>query len=203
MLVFLAVEQVRKKVCRHDLPKFQLLETQCNECYNCWCTMDSCSLVLKIVSEFSVSLYSRFNFHPLLNASIEGNVKKTALERVCKWNVVLWKIPPRTGPLVRKVCRISRRRNQTGTRILWFQFWILPERPLLVPPDKNNEGSKRDWRQRQISGKIDPLVFWKIFFWFQECTLFQNGVQFCSSLVLIIIDPPMPDFKVKISFEFC
>ena len=98
---FLAVERARKNVCRHDLPKFQLLETQCNECYSCWCTMDSCSRVLKIVFEFSVSLYSRFNFLPLLNASIEGNVKKTALERICEWNVVLWKIPPRT-PLAQK-----------------------------------------------------------------------------------------------------
>ena len=32
---FLAVERVQKNVCRHDLPKFQLLETQCNECYSC------------------------------------------------------------------------------------------------------------------------------------------------------------------------
>ena len=98
---FLAVERARKNVCRHDLPKFQLLETQCNKCYSCWCTMDSCSRVLKIVFKFSVSLYSRFNFLPLLNASIEGNVKKTALERICEWNVVLWKIPPRT-PLAQK-----------------------------------------------------------------------------------------------------
>ena len=30
--------------------------------------------------EFSVSLYSRFSFLPSLNASVEGNVKKTALE---------------------------------------------------------------------------------------------------------------------------
>ena len=36
---------------------------------------------------------------------------------------------------------------------------ILPKRPSPVPPDKCNEGSKRDWRQKQISGKIDPLVF--------------------------------------------
>ena len=98
---FLAVERVQKNVCRHDLPKFQLLETQCNECYSCWCTMDSCNRVLKIVFEFSVSLYSRFNFLPLLNASIEGNVKKTALEQMCEWNVLLWKIPPRT-PLGQK-----------------------------------------------------------------------------------------------------
>ena len=98
---FLAVERARKNVCGHDLPKFQLLETQCNKCYSCWCTMDSCSRVLKTVFKFSVSLYSRFNFLPLLNASIEGNVKKTALERICEWNVVLWKIPPRT-PLAQK-----------------------------------------------------------------------------------------------------
>ena len=63
--------------------------------------MDSCNRVLKIVFEFSVSLYSRFNFLPLLNASIEGNVKKTALEQMCEWNVLLWKIPPRT-PLGQK-----------------------------------------------------------------------------------------------------
>ena len=204
---FLAVERVQKNVCRHDLPKFQLLETQCNECYSCWCTMDSCNRVLKIVFEFSVSLYSRFNFLPLLNASIEGNVKKTTLERICEWNVVLWNIPSST-PLgqkfkVRKVFRTSRRRNQTGTRILWFQFWIPPERPLQVPPDKGNEGAKRDWRQKQISGKIDALVFWKFYFWLRWCTLFQNGVKFCYSLVFIIIDTPMPDFKLKISFEFC
>ena len=162
------MERARKNVCRHDLPKSQLLETQCNECYSCWCTVDSCSRVLKIVFEFSVSLYNRFNFLPLLNASIEGNVKKTTLERICEWNVVLWKIPSST-PLgqkvkVRKVFRTSRRRNQTGTRILWFRFWIFPERPLQVPPDKGNEGSKWDWRQRKISGKIDPLVFCKNFF---------------------------------------
>ena len=65
----------------------------------------------------------------------------------------------RERPLVRKVCSTSRRRNQTGTRILWFQFWIPPERPLQVPSDKGNEGAKRDWRQKQISGKIDQLVF--------------------------------------------
>ena len=98
---FLAVERARKNVCRHDLPKSQLLETQCNECYSCWCTVDSCSRVLKIVFEFSVSLYNRFNFLPLLNASIEGNVKKTTLERICEWNVVLWKIPSST-PLGQK-----------------------------------------------------------------------------------------------------
>ena len=114
MLCLQAVERARKNVCRHDLPKFHLLETQCNESYSCWCTIDSFSRVLKIVFEFSVS-------------------------------------------------RTSRRRNQTGTRILWFRFWILPERPLPVPPDKGNERSKRDWRQKQISGKIDPLVFWKFF----------------------------------------
>ena len=36
---------------------------------------------------------------------------------------------------------ISRRRNQTGTTILWFRFWILPERPLPHPLDKSNGGS--------------------------------------------------------------
>ena len=35
----------------------------------------------------------------------------------------------------------SRRRNQTGTRIFWFRFWILPERPLPAPLDKGNAGS--------------------------------------------------------------
>ena len=35
----------------------------------------------------------------------------------------------------------SRRHNQTGTRIWWFRFWILPERPFPVPLDKGNEGS--------------------------------------------------------------
>ena len=203
---FLAVERARKNVCRHDLPKSQLLETQCNECYSCWCTVDSCSRVLKIVFEFSVSLYNRFNFLPLLNASIEGNVKKLL------WNEYaneMWFCEKflRVRPLVRKVRKVfrtSRRRNQTGTRILCFRFWIFPERPLQVPPDKGNEGSKWDWRQRQISGKIDPLVFWKFYFWFRWCTLFQNGVKFCYSLVFIIIDLPMPAaFKVKISFEFC
>ena len=44
----------------------------------------SCSRVLKILFDFSVSLYSRFNFLLLLNTSIEGNEKKTALERICE-----------------------------------------------------------------------------------------------------------------------
>ena len=30
----------------------------------------------------------------------------------------------------------SRRRNETGTRILWIWIWILPERPLPLPLDK-------------------------------------------------------------------
>ena len=30
----------------------------------------------------------------------------------------------------------SRRRNETGTRILWLWIWILPERPLPLPLDK-------------------------------------------------------------------
>ena len=30
----------------------------------------------------------------------------------------------------------SRRRNGTGTRILWIRIWILPERPLSLPLDK-------------------------------------------------------------------
>ena len=47
--------------------------------------------------------------------------------------------------------------NRNKDFVVWF--WILPERPLLVPPDKGNEGSKRDWRPKQISGKIDALVF--------------------------------------------
>ena len=34
-----------------------------------------------------------------------------------------------------------RRRNQTGTRIFWFRFWILPEPPLPAPLDKGNTGS--------------------------------------------------------------
>ena len=58
----------------------------------------SCSRVLKILFDFSVSLYSCFNFLLLLNTSIEGNEKKTALEQICKWSVVLWKIPLRTPP---------------------------------------------------------------------------------------------------------
>ena len=57
----------------------------------------SCSRVLKILFDFSVPLYSRFNFRLLLNTSIEGNEKKTALERICEWSVVLWKIPLRTS----------------------------------------------------------------------------------------------------------
>ena len=44
----------------------------------------SCSRVLKILFDFSVSLYSRFNSLLLLNTSIEGNEKKTALERICE-----------------------------------------------------------------------------------------------------------------------
>ena len=28
-----------------------------------------------------------------------------------------------------------------------------------VPPDKDEKDSKRDWLQKQISGKIVPLVF--------------------------------------------
>ena len=28
-----------------------------------------------------------------------------------------------------------------------------------VPPDKDKKDSKRDWPQKQISGKIVPLVF--------------------------------------------
>ena len=63
--------------------------------------MDSCSRVLKIFLEFSVSLYSRFSFLPFLNASIEGNVKKTAVKRPRELSVVLWKISSRT-PLGQK-----------------------------------------------------------------------------------------------------
>ena len=78
------------------------------ECFSCWkhnvmnvtvvgVQMDhSCSRLLKILFDFSVSLYSCFNFLLLLNTSIEGNEKKTALEQICKWSVVLWKIPLRT-----------------------------------------------------------------------------------------------------------
>ena len=44
----------------------------------------SCSLVLKILFDFLVSLYSRVKFLLLLNTSIDGNVKKTALERICE-----------------------------------------------------------------------------------------------------------------------
>ena len=58
----------------------------------------SCSRVLKILFYFSVSLHSCFNLLLLLNTSIEGNEKKTALEQICKWSVVLWKIPLRTPP---------------------------------------------------------------------------------------------------------
>ena len=36
---------------------------------------------------------------------------------------------------------ISRRRNQTGTTILWFWLWILSGRQLPHPLDKNNGGS--------------------------------------------------------------
>ena len=79
------------------------------ECFSCWkhnvtnvtvvgLQMDhSCSRVLKILFDFSVSLYSRFNFLLVINTSIEGNEKKTALERICEWSVVLWKIPLRTS----------------------------------------------------------------------------------------------------------
>ena len=158
---FLAEERARKNVCRLDWPEFQLSETQCNECYSCWCTMDSCSRVLKIFLEFSVSLYSRFSFLPFLNASIEGNVKKTAVERTREWSVVLWKIPSRT-PLGQKGKQLHFTQAQLNRNkdFLRFRFWILPERPLPVPPDKGNEGSKRNWRQKQILGKIDPLVLW-------------------------------------------
>ena len=44
----------------------------------------SCSRVLKILFDFSVFLYSCFNFLLLLNTSIEGKEKKTALEQICK-----------------------------------------------------------------------------------------------------------------------
>ena len=30
-----------------------------------------------------------------------------------------------------------------------------------VPPDKGKKASKREWLQKQILGKIVPLVFWK------------------------------------------
>ena len=106
--------------------------------------MDSCSRVLKIFLEFSVSLYSRFSFLPFLNASIEGNVKKTAVERTREWSVVLWKIPSRT-PLGQKGKQLHFTQAQLNRNkdFLRFRFWILPERPLPVPPDKGNEGSKR------------------------------------------------------------
>ena len=66
------------------------------ECFSCWkhnvtnVTVvglqmhHSCGRLLKILFGFSVSLYSRFNFLLLLNTSIEGNEKKTALERICE-----------------------------------------------------------------------------------------------------------------------
>ena len=60
---------------QEKMSSFPLVERQCKECYSCLFAMDHS------VAQFSVSLYSRFNFLPLLNASIEGNVKKTALER--------------------------------------------------------------------------------------------------------------------------
>ena len=48
----------------------------------------------------------------------------------------------------------SRRRNQTGTRIWWFRFWILPERPFPVPLDKGNEGSGYEIAGEPISTSI-------------------------------------------------
>ena len=103
---FLTVERVWKNVYRHDLlhvsvvgnqermSSFSLVERQCKECYSCWFTMDhSCSPICGL-------LLQSFQL-PLLNVSIEGNVKKTALERICESSVVLWKYPSRT-PLGQK-----------------------------------------------------------------------------------------------------
>ena len=101
-----------------NLQTWQLCSCECEgmcavtikEYFSCWkhnvmnvtvvgVLMDhSCSRVLKILFDFLVSLYSCFNFLLLLNTSIEGNEKKTALEQICKWSVVLWKIPLRTPP---------------------------------------------------------------------------------------------------------
>ena len=45
-----------------------------------------------------------------------------------------------------------RRRNPTGTRILYF--WILPERALSFPLNKGNEGSEKEMERQ---GRVKPL----------------------------------------------
>ena len=103
----LAVERARKNVCCHYLRMFQLFETQCNECCSCWCTNGSFlwAPFKDIFWYFCLPSFTKcFN--------IEGNLKKTALERMCEWSLVLWKIPLGT-PLGHQWVHncTSRRRN--------------------------------------------------------------------------------------------
>ena len=152
---------------------FQLLETQCNECCSCWCTNASFlwAPFKDIFWYFCLPSFTKcFN--------IEGNLKKTALERMCEWSVVLWKIPLRT-PL------------GCGSGFGFFQSRA-------VPPDKDKKDSKRDWLQKQISGKIVPLVFWKFLFLISIMHLTPKWRQILLFFCLYNNWPSMPDFKVNI-----
>ena len=97
---------------------------------------------------------------------------------MCEWSVVLWKIPLRT-PL------------GCGSGFGFFQSRA-------VPPDKDKKDSKRDWLQKQISGKIVPLVFWKFLFLISIMHLTPKWRQILLFFCLYNNWPSMPDFKVKI-----
>ena len=144
---------------------FQLSETQYNECYSCWCTMDSCSRVLKIFLEFSVSLHSRFSFLPLLNASIEGNVKKTAVERTREWSVVLWKISLRT-PLGQKgkqlhftQAQLNRNKDFCGSGFGFFQSVRCRFLRTRVTKAQNDISVKSKYRVRSIRLSFENFIF--------------------------------------------
>ena len=67
-----------------------------------------------------------------------------------------------------------------------------------VPPDKGKKDSKRDWLQKQISGKKVPLVFWKVLFLISIMHLTPKWRQILLFFCLYNNWPSMPDFKVKI-----
>ena len=165
--------------------------------------MDSCSRVLKIFLEFSVSLYSRFSFLPFLNASIEGNVKKTAVERTREWSVVLWKIPSRT-PLGQKgkqlhftQTQLNRNKDFCGSGFGFFQSVRCRFLRTRVTKAQNDIRVKSKYRVRSIRLSFENLFLISIM------PLISKWRQILLFVCLYNNCPSMSNFKVKIAFEFC
>ena len=160
---------------------FQLSETQYNECYSCWCTMGSCSRVLKIFLEFSVSLYSRFSFPSLLNASIEGNVKKTAVERTRT------PLGQKSKQLHFTQAQLNRNKDFCGSGFGFFQSVRCRFLRTRVTKAQNDISVKSKYRVRSIR-----LSFENFIFDFDNAPYFKMGGKFCYSFVFIIIVPRCP-----------